>query len=69
MWTQLCHLIFECFVAETRDLSVAVVPSRQLMTHKMEEKSDIFTLEDYMRGMKIPPEQVEVDFDQSRFQE
>lgn len=48
---------------------MAVVPSRQLMTHKMEEKSDIFTLEDYMRGMKIPPEQVEVDFDQSRFQE
>ena len=34
---------------------------------KMEEEADIFTLEDYMRGMKIPPEQVEVDFDQSRF--
>lgn len=32
---------------------------------KMEEEADIFTLEHYMRGMKIPPEQVEVDFDQS----
>eukprot|EP00890_Picochlorum_soloecismus_P000043 jgi/Picsp_1/1039/NSC_04523-R1_---NA--- len=31
----------------------------------MEEEADIFTFEDYMRGMTIPAKQVEVEFDQS----